>query len=211
MSHYNDKYFAWQKKGGKFGGEENTRWFKEFIKEEHNIIEFGCGGGYLIKNIQCNNKIGIEINPYARNEAESIGIKTVDSADKIENDWADVIFSNHALEHTLEPINELKLLARKLKKDGLMIFMLPQEYGKKFTRNDINQHLYTWTPQCAYNMFNAAGLEVIKIDTFKYLWPPKAEFLRKLCGRKIFDLLCYLYCVLFADWHQIRVIAKKKI
>jgi 2-polyprenyl-3-methyl-5-hydroxy-6-metoxy-1,4-benzoquinol methylase len=64
--HYNHKYFSWQKSIGEFGGWANLPKFMDYIKPEYNIIDFGCGGGYLLKNIECKHKIGIEVNPSAR-------------------------------------------------------------------------------------------------------------------------------------------------
>ena len=78
--------------------------FQDYIKPKYNIIDFGCGGGYLLKNIKCKNKIGIEVNLSARRQAELNGIKTYESITEIEPSWADLIISNNALEHCLHPL-----------------------------------------------------------------------------------------------------------
>jgi len=210
MNCYDKKYFEWQKTMGEFGGRENIFKFKDFITENDKVIEYGCGGGYFLKNIKCKEKIGIEINPYAIEEAQKNGLTVVDSINKIEDDWANVIISDNVLEHTLSPLDELKALHKKLKNNGKIVFVIPHELKKSYAPNDINQHLYTWTPQCAYNLFTLAGFKVKKIDRIRYLWPPGAYQIRKYLGKLIFDIMCKIYGRIFGDWYQIRIIATKK-
>lgn len=33
-----------------------------YISKEDVVFDFGCGGGFLLKNIECKKKIGVEIN-----------------------------------------------------------------------------------------------------------------------------------------------------
>ena len=65
-THYDNKYFDWQSPIGEFGGWANLTKFQPFIRNDFNVIDFGCGGGYLLNNIQCKEKIGIEVNDSAR-------------------------------------------------------------------------------------------------------------------------------------------------
>lgn len=60
--HYDHDYFKWQKSLGEFGGWANLSKFSEFIKETDSVLDFGCGGGFLLKNLNCKKKFGIEIN-----------------------------------------------------------------------------------------------------------------------------------------------------
>jgi len=62
QKYYNKKYFSWQSRVGEFGGRANLSKFAKFIRPDHHVIDYGCGGGYLLKNIKCKEKIGIEIN-----------------------------------------------------------------------------------------------------------------------------------------------------
>ena len=47
-SHYNEKYFSWQKYVGKFGGQANKIKFDELIRKPKSIGFFGCGGILVI-------------------------------------------------------------------------------------------------------------------------------------------------------------------
>jgi hypothetical protein len=65
----------------------------------------GAGGGFLILNLkECDEKLGVEINPLAREEAlNERNIHLVASCSDLPDMWADVIISNHALEHVFCP------------------------------------------------------------------------------------------------------------
>ena len=58
-AHYNKDYFDWQKNIGAFGGWANSYKFKNTIKKCDVVLDFGCGGGFLLSNLVCKKKIGI--------------------------------------------------------------------------------------------------------------------------------------------------------
>mgnify|MGYP006167272167 CR=1 FL=1 len=99
--YYNDKYFNnYQKQIGLFGGKANLFKFEKYISDDNTVLDFGCGGGFLLNNLNCKKKIGVEINPIARNFCNSeFGIKRFEKLDQVTDKSIDVIISNHALEH----------------------------------------------------------------------------------------------------------------
>lgn len=206
---YNKDYFSWQKEIGEFAGQANLFYFKDFVRLTENVIDFGCGGGYLLANLPCREKIGIEINENAQEIARQNGIKVVRSADEIKDEWADVIISSQALEHTASPYDELRKLYPKLKKGGRIVFVIPHEIQNKYRPYDRNHHLYTWSPMCAGNLFTAAGYNVEKVETIKHRWPPGYFQIKKYFGSRIFNILCALYARGRGDWYNVRIVAKK--
>ena len=38
------------------------------------VLDFGCGGGYLLHNLTCAEKAGIEVNPAAIEDARAKGL-----------------------------------------------------------------------------------------------------------------------------------------
>jgi len=79
----------------------------------------------------------------------------------VPDDWADLIVSDNALEHCLYALEEVKDLAKKVKRGGHVVFVVPCETIQlKYVPNDINHHLYSWSPLSAGNFFTQAGLVV---------------------------------------------------
>ena len=75
--HYDASCFAWQKEIGAFGGVANKIKFEEFIKPTDRALDFRCGGGFLLANLRCAERLGIEINEAARANARKLGVNAV--------------------------------------------------------------------------------------------------------------------------------------
>ncbi len=176
MSHYDKKYFDWQKGVGEFGGILNKFKFENEITNEDIILDFGCGGGFLLNNFENKNKYGFEINDSAAEHASNLGIKIFNDFNQIEDNFFDKIISNHAMEHVPLPLNTLKELYAKLKPNGKAIIVIPceqpQENGFYYKPNDINQHLHTWCPMTFGNLASLAGFKVISCMPFQHQWCP---------------------------------------
>jgi SAM-dependent methyltransferase len=210
MTHYSTAYFEWQKDIGSISGIAQRFLFEEFTDETKNILEFGCGGGFLLKNLEGKEKIGIEINSEARTFALEKGLKVVEHSNEIPDQWADVIISNHVLEHTENPLEELRLLYPKLKVGGKIIFVVPHEKKTYFVPNDINQHLFTWSAMNLGNLFLKAGFNVLEIREIKHRYPPYSKLILGKFGLKIFHFFAYIYGSIMAHkMSQIRIIASK--
>ncbi len=209
-AHYDKDYFDWQKSSGAFGGSIETIKFEEFISEDMNVLDFGCGGGYILKNLSCKNKIGIDINDVARKTAESFGIETYNSIMDAPNDWADCIISNHALEHVNNPHQTISALKEKLKPEGLIIFVVPND-TYTYKSDDINKHLYSWSPMNLGNLFASAGYKVIDSSHFHHRFPPYSKNLRRAFGSRVFHIACRVYGNLNKSrCSQVRCVAKKE-
>ena len=176
MSHYNKEYFNWQKQGAVVGGYLNKFKFEEHINSNDTVLDFGCGGGYLLNNFKNIIRKGFEINEYTWEECKKNGVEVTKNYDSIENDSIDVIISNHAMEHVPNPFEVLQELYKKLKKDGKLVIVIPceqpNEQGFFYKPNDINQHLYTWCPMTFGNLVNLAGFKVLSCQPFQHQWCP---------------------------------------
>jgi SAM-dependent methyltransferase len=209
MNHYNEAYFNYQAPIGEFGGWANLTKFSDYISDTDTVLDFGCGGGYLLKNITAAKKLGVEINPDAIKQAVLNGVKVYSSAKDIDNNSVDVIISNHALEHMTRPFDDLIELHRILKMGGSIIFVIPCETVQIiYEPNDINKHLYSWSPMSLGNLFTEAGFKVIESKAYWHKWPPNYRELATL-GRKVFDEECYKYALANDDLTQVRIIGYK--
>jgi SAM-dependent methyltransferase len=217
-THYDAAYFEWQSRIGRFGGWANVTKFSKFIRPGFNVLDFGCGGGYLLASIACREKVGIEVNPVARAEAQRQGIRAVESVSGVDDAWADLIISNHALEHCLNPLQELRRLLPKVVPGGLIAFVLPCESVRHKCRSeDPNHHLYSWSPMSGANLFAEAGFRVLESRAYIHTWPPRffPSLLRHVGGRNLFEAGCRLYGAL-TYWgltpttsSQIRIVAQR--
>ena len=120
-----------------------------------------------------------------------------------------MIISNHALEHTLNPLEEIKSLHSLLKEGGIAHFFIPLDSIKyAYDPDDINYHLYSWSPQNLGNLFTEAGFQVLRAGPYNHKWPPHYEKIAKL-GWPIFHLACRVYAHIERKWFQVEIIAKK--
>jgi SAM-dependent methyltransferase len=219
-AHYDAGYFKWQSEIGRFGGWANVTKFAKYVGPEMKVLDFGCGGGYLLANVECRDRLGIEVNPAARAEAQRHGIRAVVSAADVPDGWADLIISNHALEHCSHPLRELQELLPKVSCGGTVVFVVPCESIRyKRRSNDPNHHLYTWSPMSAANLFAEAGFKVLESKAYIHTWPPRfvPRLLRRLGGRWAFEAGCRAYGALTylglspAVTSQIRVVAQRPL
>ncbi len=211
--YYDQDYFNWQKNIGAFGGWANSSKFINTVEKSNVILDFGCGGGFLLNNLECAVKVGIEPNTAAVETIQSHGVRhflSVAEALAVMGECSvDVIISNHALEHTLNPLQELKGLRCLLKVGGTIHFFVPcDSVSYRYNPRDINYHLYSWSPQNLGNLFNEAGFEVQHARAYIHKWPPGYRVFSRL-GRTVFDLVCRIYARVERSWFQVEVKAKK--
>lgn len=189
------EYFAWQSGGGEFTAQIVAHKFRPHVKPTDTVIDFGCGGGFLLKALACGRRIGVEINPHARAHAAASGVECHEHLDEVPDGVADVVVSHHALEHVLAPIQVLKDLRRKLKPGGRLVLCVPVDnfrIQKTYVPDEPNHHLYTWTTQLLGNCLAEAGYAVERIDFRCHMWPRRwtvAAYSRLPLW--LFDLVCY--------------------
>ena len=143
---YNEHYWEYQKNIG--SNPYHTKYvkmkFEKHISKDDVILDFGCGGGFILNELNCKTKFGIEINNSAIAQAKKFGISIFPGFETLKNNFFDVIISNSALEHIINPADVLKECFRVLKPGGKLIFSVPhEELSYSFKSGDINQHLYT--------------------------------------------------------------------
>lgn len=207
--HYKADYFEWQRQMGLFGAWVDSHKFQPFIGSTDTVIDFGCGGGYLLNALRCKRKIGIEPNPSAASSIEGFGItRFANSAEArmaMGESFADVIISTNVLEHTLNPLQELKDLRRLLKPGKAIHFIVPcDSVHLAYKPGDINHHLFSWSPMNLGNIFTEAGYEVRYAKPYIHKWPRYSERIAKL-GWTVFNLSCKIWARIDNGWAQVEV------
>jgi SAM-dependent methyltransferase len=207
-----DQYFEWQDRFGARSGQINARKFNDFILDSDVVLDFGCGGGFLLTSLAGKKKIGIEVNPTAVRSAREKGIEVHPDLSSVEDNSVDKVVSNHALEHVSHPVFELREIRRVLRPGGKLILCTPiDDYRRQrqFQESEINNHLQTWTPQLIGNCLVEAGFkfERIKIHILVHSWFPGTKYFWK--RKKIFNTLCTAWAIIRLNGRQIISIAQK--
>lgn len=156
------QYFDWQNRNAAAAARVAARKFQPYVKPSDAVLDFGCGGGHLLRNLDCATRVGVDINPAARSAAGQIGIDCYESVDNLPDDSFNVVISNHALEHVELPISALRALRRKLAPSGTLVLCLPIDDWRtqcQYRTDDVNRHLHTWTPQLLGNSLCEAGFK----------------------------------------------------
>ena len=114
MTKYNKEYFEYQKRIGSKNKNIAYR-FNKYINLDSVVLDFGCGGGYLLDLFNCKSKIGIDINEEALIYAKNKGISTYSSIEYVEDESIDVVVSNSVLGHLSNPYETLMEIKKKRK------------------------------------------------------------------------------------------------
>lgn len=209
-THYDTKYFSMQKLSGEYSGVIDLFKFSSEVGPSDRVVDFGCGGGYILANLPAGEKIGVEVNETAVVVARSKGIRIVPALREIEDGWADVIISHHALEHVDDPLGEVTGMLAKLRPGGKVVIVTPVEsYKRRFTEDDPNFHLFTWSPSNLGNLLKRAGFVRISVSTVNHRWPPYWYLMKDVLGPKLMHLVCVLHGRLRTEMSQAKAVAYK--
>ncbi|MDG2990666.1 methyltransferase domain-containing protein [Candidatus Synechococcus calcipolaris G9] len=204
IDHYvSDKgqaYFQWQAEDGLTQANYNKHIWQNYVLETDDVLDFGCGGGFLLNALQAHKKVGVEINPHARKNAAELGIDVYATIEEVSGAF-DKVISSHALEHVPHPRQAILALKEKLKdQQSRMILLLPLDdwrssYNREYKANDVNMHLYTWTPQLLGNLLSSCDMRIEMIKVINHAWPPKKELLWQL-SPQLFHLAATAWSVI---------------
>lgn len=171
-------YFARQDKDGVWAARFNQFLFAPFISQTDDILDFGCGGGHLLNILTAQTKVGIDINPIARESVEQKGIKAYPNLEALEGLSFDRIITSHALEHVPSPLHTLIGLRKLLRPQGVLVWLSPMDDWRRrlhrsWRANDFDMHLYTWTPLTIGNLLVTAGYQPQSIEIITHAFPPR--------------------------------------
>jgi SAM-dependent methyltransferase len=192
------RYFQWQRRSGAVGAGLNAEKFHRHIRPTDTVADFGCGAGLMLERLAAAARIGIEPNEHARAATAARDMRVVASAADLPDESVDIVVSNHALEHTLNPAAELRELRRILRPGGRLILWLPIDdwrTQRNSRETDTNHHFYTWTPLLLRNLLEEVGFEVREVRVVAHAWPPKTPALMRFLPRRAWDLLAWLTAV----------------
>jgi SAM-dependent methyltransferase len=211
--HYDAKYFDWHREIGAFGAWVDAHKFQKSVSSGDTVIDFGCGGGFLLHELNCRRRIGIEPNPSAAESVKFFGIEhffnSADALHALGEEVVDVVISTNALEHTSNPLQEIRNLYPLLKAGGIAHFIVPcDSISNQWIPGDINQHFFSWSPMNLGNLFTYVGFRVDFVAPYIHKWPRYYNYVSKL-GWPLFNLACRIYGQIERSSFQVEIKARK--
>jgi SAM-dependent methyltransferase len=167
LGHYSgaagERYYEYQSRDANAMATFVAGKFSRHVRPSDVVLDFGCGGGSMLKELACAERFGVEINPIARRVAQANGLTCVESLTQVPDYTIDVAIAHHSLEHVGSPLETLNELRYKLKDGGVLLMVVPIDdwrTQRSYDPNDPNHHLYTWTPLLLGNLLADAGFDV---------------------------------------------------
>ena len=149
------------------------------LKQEGNLLDYGCGTGELILAAQSQGwKVkGVEINDKARsiaNEKSNGQVeKSIDDLEKKKK--FDIITLYHVLEHIHELRKTVKKIINSLRSGGYMIIAVPninsldaKKYDEFWAAWDVPRHLYHFENQTIHQFTEVFNLELIETQPMNF-------------------------------------------
>jgi SAM-dependent methyltransferase len=162
---------------------ERDRWkIAPYVAATDNVVEFGCGGGFVLEQLGGAAVVGVEANDAPREAAQARGLDVRAGLVDVESSWADLVWSHHVLEHVLDPYDVLREMRRVLRSGGRLRLCLPIDDWRNSvaaTGPDVNGHLWTWTPLLVHNLLAEAGFVVDDVRVVAYSWPRGSRVLMR--------------------------------
>lgn len=192
-------YFAYQNRCAALGAELNARKFSRHIQSSDRVMDFGCGGGWLLTKLPGREKVGVELSDAAREVCRANNITAYKSVADLGDRRFDVIVTHHCLEHVPYPIAALRELREHLASGGRLLVVVPLDDWRRqrdHAGTDIDHHLHTWTPRLFANTLVEAGFAIDTMSVLTHAWFPYWDRLYRRIPQFAFDFGCGLWSVL---------------
>jgi SAM-dependent methyltransferase len=180
-------------------GQLEARKISRHLPPVNRLVDFGCGTGAILASLPAEEKVGVDPIEENRSLVRQHS-RAVASLSEIADAWADAVVSNHALEHTLDPLAELREIRRILRAGSPLVIYVPADdwrVNRTYDPDDRDHHLFTWTPLSLGNLLCEAGLLVKDCQVEHHAWPGRLTApLYRALPPKAFD--CVAYAASFA-------------
>jgi len=151
--------------------------------QSQRFLDFGCGGGYLLRAAMRNNwnAFGYDVGRRALASCNAQGLSVTDNLAAFDSSSFDVVFLNHVFEHIAEAQNVLSLCHRLLSKSGKLFIIVPNLAGmrarlsfpflsRRFNVDERHRafpiHLFYFTPRTLAKTLQKNGFRVTALETF---------------------------------------------
>lgn len=169
------------------------------------ILEVGCGTGHFLNYAHSRgwDVYGVDISPWVGKHIKDefnlrIFIGELEDA-KFQSNFFDVVHMNHVLEHVRNPSATLKELSRVLKKEGILIIEVPNEFyylrykirlliGHPIFYEIPSPHLFFFSSKTLKQILSKTGFRIIKFTTRSSGGPKRKNLARELSRKIVYFL-----------------------
>lgn len=208
-NYYNKKYFEFQKSIGQFAVLMFSDFYNKHINKNMKVVDFGCGGGYLLENIRCKQKIGIEINKILHDDLRAKGIIPYENLSSIKDGEIDVFIMHSVIGHLKNPLEVVHQMKKKLNDKGIVIVYLVHDNYNFDLLNDINNIYFSFSRRNIRNVFNSKKFKLVYHKHYTSSWPPYYRKIYQYFGKKIFKIISFCFGLLFNKVNYSHYIFKK--
>lgn len=193
------EYFSYQNQWGELSGRLNAWKFSPYLPSDAILLDFGCGGGWLLRTLPAARRIGLEVNPAAQEVCRAAGTEVYGRLEEVPSEVRfNAVITHHALEHVPCPVDVLRAIRGRMVPGGTLLVVVPIDDWRAqrvFAVEDIDHHLHTWTPRLLANTLRESGFAVREVRVLTHAWPPGVQYLAGWPA-PLFNLLCKLWSVL---------------
>jgi SAM-dependent methyltransferase len=146
----------------------NWRWFRGYVSTKSRILDVGCGGGQLLRDMHAQGFRRLTgLDPFIARSIDAPGLRIVQGTlDDLEGEFDFVMF-NHSLEHMPDPLSALRNVRRLLADVGAALVRIPVadtpaalHYGPNWIGLDPPRHLVVPSRKGMNDLAQRAGLSV---------------------------------------------------
>ncbi|MEP1096746.1 MAG: class I SAM-dependent methyltransferase [Cyclobacteriaceae bacterium] len=149
------------------------------FKANGTILDYGCGTGDFLRSMQKNSwtTFGVEPNDYAREIAKkkNKGLIASNISEFSPDVSFDVVTAWHVLEHVADLRETLKLIRKRIVKDGYLILAVPNlksydatTYMEKWAAYDVPRHLYHFSQTSLQNLAEKTKFKLVATLPMKF-------------------------------------------
>ncbi|MFH0791011.1 MAG: class I SAM-dependent methyltransferase [Candidatus Omnitrophota bacterium] len=149
---------------------------RKYISVDSKVLDVGCGIGLFLARLKSMGLSHIEGIDFSREAVAAVAAQGINCYSgtfidfKKDKQYYDVIVMNNYLEHTLNPLEELKKARFLLKDEGVLMCELPNFnswdrflFGKYWGGNHVPRHTFQFNRDNLTKLINHAGFTRINI------------------------------------------------
>ena len=138
-------------------------------------LDFGCGNSkhliYIRSQYPKWELYGYDKSEFSRNNLKKNNFNLIDNFGNIPDNFFDIINLSSVIEHLEHPTEDIKLLKKKIKKEGVIIIKTPnwKSFGriifrKNWINYDIPRHIYIFSSKNLKKFLIDKGFKILRVN-----------------------------------------------